>query len=80
MCCEVPVVATKVGDSHIVVGDTGIMVEKEDVDALYQGLKGMIERDYRAKGKEARARIVENFSTMSMIKNSERELAACVES
>ncbi len=80
MCCEVPVVATKVGDSHIVVGETGMMVEKENVDALYLGLKQMIESDYKAKGKEARARIVENFSTMSMIKNSERELAACVES
>ena len=79
MCCEVPVVATKVGDSHIVVGETGLMVEKENVDALYLGLKQMIESDYKAKGKEARARIVENFSTMSMIKNSERELAACVE-
>ncbi len=80
MCCEVPVVATKVGDSHIVVGETGLMVEKENVDALYLGLKQMIESDYKAKGKEARARIVENFSTMSMIKNSERELASCVES
>ena len=80
MCCEVPIVATKVGDSHIVVGETGNMVEKEDVEALYAGLKEMIESDFKAKGKSARARIVENFSTMSMIKNSERELAACVES
>ncbi len=80
MCCEVPCVATKVGDSHIVVGDTGKMVEGENVEALYLGLKEMIESDYKALGKKARERIVDNFSTMSMIKNSEKELTACVES
>ncbi len=79
MCCEVPVVATRVGDSHIVVGECGNMVEKENIEALYDGLKEMIESDYRTIGKKARERIVENFSTMSMIKNSERELIECVE-
>ncbi len=78
MCCELPIVATKVGDSHIVVGDTGNMVKSEDVDSLYQGIKEMIESDYKSKGKLARERIVENFSTMSMIKNSERELGDIV--
>ncbi len=79
MCCATPAVATKVGDSAIVVGEHGIVVEKESVDALYDGLKEMLSKDLNSLGKGAREYMVENFSTMSMVKNTEKKLLKCTE-
>ena len=79
MSSEVACVVTDVGDSKLIVGSTGVVVKPNDVDSLYDGLMKMIESDYRALGKEARERIVENFSTEKMVKNTENEIVACVE-
>ncbi len=80
MCCHVPAVTTDVGDSSIVVGDTGVVVEGNSVDALYDGMKKMLELDRSSLGKKARERIVENFSIAKMVENTQRELEECVES
>ncbi len=80
MCCATPAVATKVGDSEIVVGDYGVVVEKDSVDALYNGIKEMLKRDIKELGDGAREYMVQNFSTMSMVKNTEKRLIECVES
>jgi len=80
MCCEVPAVATDVGDSSIVVGDTGVMVEGGSEEALYEGLKKMISMNRDDLGKKARERIVQNFSIAKMVQNTQKELEACVES
>ena len=65
MSCEVPCVATDVGDTAYMIGNTGMVVEAQNPYALAEGI-----RDYIAlgpilrkrRGQMARERIVENFS------------------
>ena len=76
MSCEIPCVVTDVGDSKTIVGDIGIVVRPNDVDALYQGLEKMINSDYKRLGKLSRERIIKNFSIDKMVKRTEKEICA----
>lgn len=65
MACAVPCVVTDVGDSRHIVGETGIVVPPEDSQALAKAwikLLGEGEEKKKARGSEARRRIVEKFS------------------
>ena len=64
MACGVPCVVTEVGDSPILVGETGVVVPLRDPQALADGWNLMLTRlategpELRAK---ARCRIVQEF-------------------
>ena len=80
MACGVPCVVTDVGDSALIVGDTGIVASPKDPNALALAWKELIEigRDKRQKlGHDARLRIGEKFSLPSIVKRYE-ELYKCV--
>jgi len=80
MACGVPCVVTDVGDSARIVGDTGIVAPPKDPDALALAWKELVEigKDKRQKlGHDARLRIRENFSLLSVVKRYE-ELYKCV--
>ncbi len=65
MACGVPCVVTDVGDSSLMVEDTGRVVAPKDSDALAGALAGLLEigAESRAKlGRAARRRIEENYS------------------
>lgn len=65
MACEVPCVATDVGDSAEIVGDTGIIVPPSDRTALAEGLLAMLGKDAAVRerlGREARDRVAWKFS------------------
>ena len=65
MACEIPCVATNVGDSAHIVGDTGRIVPPRDPDALASACIDMLsagEDELRRRGQEARRRVLENFS------------------
>ena len=65
MACGVPCVVTDVGDSSLMVEDTGRVVAPKDSDALAGALAGLLEigAERRAKlGGAARRRIEENYS------------------
>ncbi len=65
MACGVPCVVTDVGDSGLMVEDTGRVVAPKDSDALAGALAGLLEigAEGRAKlGRAARRRIEENYS------------------
>jgi glycosyltransferase involved in cell wall biosynthesis len=65
MAMAVPCVVTDVGDSEFIVGDFGVVVEPGDVRSLSDGLIKMIEMSAKERkkiGKNARMRIVDNFS------------------
>jgi len=65
MACEVPCVATDVGDSAHVVGDAGRIVPARDADALARAWGELLtagNEERKALGQRARRRVIENFS------------------
>jgi glycosyltransferase involved in cell wall biosynthesis len=82
MACGVPCVVTDVGDSALLVGDTGKVVPPRDLRALAAAWGGLIEmgREGRNRlGRAARQRIEEHFSLSAIVARYEaiyEELAA----
>lgn len=65
MACAIPCVVTDVGDSALIVGDSGIVVARGDASALSKAWSELanLPREVRsALGQSARKRVVENFS------------------
>ncbi len=70
MACGVPCVATDVGDSRYIVGDTGIIVPPLNSSALALGLLEMVRRpkeERAALGRAARARIEERYTLPKVV-------------
>ncbi len=64
MACGVPCIATDVGDSGWVIGDSGIVVPPRDAEAFAAAITRLCEcggHERRQRGRAARARIEENF-------------------
>jgi len=75
MACGVPCVVTDIGDSAIIVGETGIVVPPEDPQALADGWRSMLKRlnDKSYSIKEmARARIVSRYNSETFIQKTSR--------
>ena len=78
MACAVPCVVTDVGDSAIVVGDTGVVVPVSDPGALADGWQRLLalSDDQRDKlGARARLRIQDRFSVDALCQNVNQALA-----
>ena len=76
MACGVPCVVTDVGDSAIIVGETGIVVPPEDPQALADGWRSMLKRlnDKSYSIKEmARARIVSHYNSEIFIQKTSKK-------
>jgi glycosyltransferase involved in cell wall biosynthesis len=70
MSCEVPCVATDVGDSKYIIGETGIIVPPKDSQALAEALGSMLTmegKDRRSLAKKARKRIEHNFTISGVL-------------
>lgn len=69
MSCGVPCVVTGVGDSALLVGNTGIVVPPRDPEGLASGINRLLDlsdQERRALGGAARARVVSEFSLDKM--------------
>ena len=62
MACEIPCVATNVGDSALIVGDTGRIVEPRKHEAFASAIINLLEQDLALLGKQARQRVINEFS------------------
>jgi glycosyltransferase involved in cell wall biosynthesis len=71
MSCGTPCVATNVGDTQRLIGDTGICVPPRDPDALAAGWEELLRRtasERVALGARARHRILTQFSLDAMVR------------
>jgi glycosyltransferase involved in cell wall biosynthesis len=74
MACEVPCVATDVGDSADIVGDTGRIVPPRQPETLAGAIRELVElgREGREKlGKAARERVRERFELGNVVRKYE---------
>lgn len=65
MACHVPCVTTDVGDSEVIVGDTGPVVPPDNPTLLAEGIVSLVEltpEELKARGSKARERIDSNFN------------------
>ena len=84
MACEIPCVVTDVGDSALIVGETGIVVPPMNYELLAEGLLKMIELGEKRKelGIIARKRIIDNWSIDKIVKKYEylyESISICAE-
>jgi len=74
MACTIPCVVTDVGDSAVIVGNTGLVVPPKNPKALAEAIIKMIEMGeakQRELGEKARDRIKKNFSIEKVVKRYE---------
>lgn len=74
MATGVPCVVTDVGDSRLLVGDTGVVVQPGDPSGLANGIASLVEAGdagRRSFGSSARARIQDFFSLTSIVRRYE---------
>lgn len=67
MACGTPCLVTDVGDSALLVGDTGLVVPPKNADALAAAMRKFMARE---KSGSPRQRIVENFTVPQMIEST----------
>jgi glycosyltransferase involved in cell wall biosynthesis len=71
MACGVPVVATDVGDSRHIVGDTGIIVSPRDIAGMASAITRIMaepETKHGARASAARERIEDRYSLERMVR------------
>ena len=74
MACGIPCVVTDIGDSALIVGDTGIVIPTKNIDELVKAWIKLIKISSEGRkqlGQKARERIVNNFSLLKIINNYE---------
>ena len=72
MACGVPVVATDIGDTAWVMGDTGTLVPAKDPAKLAEACQHLLnlpEAERRSLGEKGRQRIAEHFSLASVLQH-----------
>ncbi|WP_427337953.1 glycosyltransferase [Caloranaerobacter sp. DY30410] len=69
MACELPCVVTDVGDSKIIVGDTGKVVEAKNYINLSSSILSCLNDSHLEEiGKKARLRIIRNYDIKTIVK------------
>ncbi|MFW2439326.1 MAG: glycosyltransferase, partial [Arenicellales bacterium] len=74
MACSVPCVVTDVGDSSLIVGETGRVVPAKNPDALAAAIIELLQASpgFRYElGKKARLRVKNNYSLDGVVKKYE---------
>ncbi len=70
MSTMIPCVATDVGDSELIIGDTGVIVPPDNLEAFVEGIEDILSmprEERNLMGKNARTRIEKNFSLVAIV-------------
>ena len=78
MSCGVPCVVTDVGDSALIVGETGVVVPANDATALMEGWVRCWQQIQQEAAKPSRQRITDHFSVHELVEQTEAALMAIV--
>lgn len=81
MACEIPTLATDVGDSAILLDDPSLVFEKENADQLYKKIKHLLTltlRERQQRGKNHRQHILDHYSVPVMQKKYEEVYTQCL--
>ncbi|MBD1945817.1 glycosyltransferase [Coleofasciculus sp. FACHB-712] len=76
MACGVPCVVTDVGDSALIVGQTGASVPSQNPETLASGWVSCLGKDRDEMGLKARSRILEHFSVKQLVEKTQATLQA----
>lgn len=82
MAAAVPCVVTDVGDTALLVGDTGVVVPREDTAALAEGLRQMLRLGpdgRRLLGLRASARVHDRFTVRHTLERFEKVYSSVME-
>lgn len=74
MACEVPCVATDVGDTAFLVGTFGVIVKAGDPNLLAQGIRSALTNESKKGSKSLRERVTSNFGVDNCINLSHQIL------
>ena len=66
MACDVPCVATDVGDSVEIIGDCGLIVPKRDHEALAHAWQALLEKPPQLGTRSARSQVAARYSLQRM--------------
>ncbi|MGD6968564.1 glycosyltransferase [Rossellomorea vietnamensis] len=71
MACELTCIVTNVGDSKLMVANSGIVVEKQDYLKMAAQIGNFIKQPKSERNKVARKRVLENYEIRTVVKNIE---------
>ena len=72
MACELPCVVTNVGDSKILVGDTGYVIKPGDYKGLEHKIFNLLENNSIERCPRARERILKNYEINEIVRQIEK--------
>jgi len=77
MLCEVPCIATDIGDTKLIIGDTGWVSKNDSVlemsRNIIEALLAWENKDaWNQRSTKARNRVIENFHISKMVKNYQK--------
>jgi glycosyltransferase involved in cell wall biosynthesis len=79
MACGIPCVVTDVGDSALLVGETGIVVPPQNPLALAVGLRKSIENLRAGSAPDPRQRILNEFNVRRLVQRTEAALESLMQ-
>lgn len=74
MACELPCIVTDVGDSRMIVGETGVVVEPKDYLGMAHQIINYMKSPNDGRNANARIRIIDSYEIQAVVKKVENNI------